>query len=328
MNKYVIIAAATIFALVRIPAASAEDLGLDNIRVSVYEQTASVFWTTDVSTTGTVEYGTTSGSYTTTMTTDSDTVHRVYLANLAKNTTYYYRITVEDLDGATEQSNEKTFTTVSPTFVISLKQNVRSSNKVIVHVRTNKTADLSVAYGTTADALTQQATTLNLFGGDRNDEHFVLRNLKANTTYYYQARATIEKNGVVSETVTSDVKTVTTRGVPKITSISRTRGSKNTILTIKGKNFGESIGNATIKTAVAIGCSLNTWPTKYIGEKEPTCLTTILSWSDTTIQVRVGRNAVSGRIYVGKAYQPGLGNFDGKSNIFTVKGPTFTVLGR
>jgi len=86
---------------------------------SIATSTATITWTTDVSTaTNTVEYGTTSalGSSQVTSTGDNQTSHSASLTGLAPNTLYYYKVK-SSAGGTTKESDMITFTT-APSGVI------------------------------------------------------------------------------------------------------------------------------------------------------------------------------------------------------------------
>lgn len=81
-----------------------------------YANTApAIRWTTDNWTTGWVDWGTTSGSYTSSAGFDSVTAdHAVQMPGLTLGTTYYYRVRGVDQLGRPYSSGEKTYTPASP----------------------------------------------------------------------------------------------------------------------------------------------------------------------------------------------------------------------
>jgi fibronectin type 3 domain-containing protein len=78
---------------------------ITNYQVSVKTgTTATVTWTTDVPTTGTISYGTTSSLGLSLSDSISATSHTLTLKNLTKNTKYYYKITATAPGGSTSST--------------------------------------------------------------------------------------------------------------------------------------------------------------------------------------------------------------------------------
>lgn len=288
-------------------------IDIESVSATVNLNTALVEWTTDVSTTGLLEYGTTSGTYTKQVSTDFGTSHNVYLNNLTAETTYYYRVTVTDEDGTSKQSSEKTFLTESTKLAFrSVTEVIRSSNRVVIRVTMNKSAVPNVYLGTQPDVLTKRAENIGfLYGSEGTDQtSLLLAGLKPNTTYYYQAVAT--RNNIYGnpvETTVSEVHSIRTRGIAKVTSITRSGES----IIIRGQNFGEG-SSSPLQVAVGVGCSLSKWPSTT-----PKCLTTITSWSDSQIVAKFKTTTPRhGIVYVAKTYQKAYGYV----NLFTIKGPS------
>jgi hypothetical protein len=87
------------------------DPEISDIVVSDISDTqAKISWTTDVSTTTVVDYGTT-GAYGSTITGDSGTTHSVTITGLSANTTYHYNVKSVRAEGNSAESGENTFTT-------------------------------------------------------------------------------------------------------------------------------------------------------------------------------------------------------------------------
>lgn len=87
---------------------------ITSISASALTTTASIHWTTDKLTTGTVSYGpdTSYGLQATDSTVD--TSHSVSLTGLTPSTTYHYQITAVDQSSNTTVSTDGTFTTATP----------------------------------------------------------------------------------------------------------------------------------------------------------------------------------------------------------------------
>lgn len=288
---------------------------LESVTATVNLNIVTIAWTTDISTTGLLEYGTSSGNYTKQVTTDFDTSHSVYLNNLAENTTYYYRVTATDEEGASTQSAEQTFLTENVLLAYrSITEVIRSSNRAVIKVVLNQRGTPSVYFGTNPEALTKRAeyisTPFSIAGTQTG--YFLLGSLKPGTTYYYQAISYCPySGGCTGESAFSDIRSLRTRGVTRITSVSRS--GQNII--IQGLNFGESSSDPLI-VAVGIGCSLSTWPTST-----PRCLADIVSWSDSRIVAKFKSSTPrNGIVYVAKKYTKP--SFGGYVHLFTVKGPS------
>ncbi len=282
----------------------------------------TITWTTDVTATSVLEYGTESGVYTGQRTTSSGTDHKVTFSDLAQNTAYYFRITAKDADGDTTQSGEQSFKTKSSSLIFTdLHVTALGANTMVVEARTNKDAYATLWYGTSATSLTTSVgDAIQMSPAGNTLFQFVVRNLTANTTYFFKATAAQNTTFYETpETAESVVESVTMRKQTKITSISPVRGSNGSKLTIWGQGFGGGHGtlNPELKTVVGLGCSISKWP-----KKAPTCLAQVLSWTDSKIVVRVGKNAKTGSIYIGKAFALEF-PFD-PVNIYTVRGPKFT----
>lgn len=114
---------------------------------------ATVSWTTDIQSDTVLEYGTSSGSYTTVSTPDPVTNHSITVDNLEKNTLYYYRVTSNAGSLTPAQSTEKTFTT-SP-LTISGVAAVKTDNGATINWTTNEPATSLLHYGTKSGELTK-----------------------------------------------------------------------------------------------------------------------------------------------------------------------------
>lgn len=301
--------------------------------VYTYLNSAEIAWTTDVTSTGTMKYGTTSGVYTGTVTTESGTVHRAYLQGLDTGTTYYYTITAAGLDGSTTTTSEQSFTTVSDAPRISqVNVTLVGSTKAVVFFTANTYAHSTLTYGPSATALTEISHSL-IKNDSAGDTQFsmLLDNLKSNTVYYYQISAnSTNAYGDPVKTFSTPVYSLKTTIVPVITSISPVKGKVGTTVTIKGKGFGSGMskGHRPVDAIVAFGCSISRWDTNNpVGNaKNIKCLSKITSWTDTKITAKVLKGAVTGPVYIGKAVASNSSSLIQKSaSIFTIKSPSFKV---
>lgn len=344
-----IVALVAIFAFLSVPDANAKEVDIEEVRQTpiIFDETNStqqirILWSTDVSASGTVKYGTTSGSYTEEVTTDTDTDHLVILKNLSADTTYYYKIIVEDLDGNTDSSRERSFTTQSADLTATLVLHSRGSNKISFQNWSNKFAVHSVAYGTSPDALNKQATMSSSFCDNwapTPDSYSVAKNLTPDTDYYFQLTATqttrnADGTCITVATATSQVYKVKTLGKPKITSVSPVRGKRNTVITITGRNFGsgEAIrvnpdylepNNGRVWFSCTRDRRPDTATDPYPLPSSTRCDAEIISWSNTKIVAKLtGGTPTEGRIYV--LHKVGV-PFVGFLDLFTVKGPIFNT---
>jgi len=280
----------------------------------------TIKWTTDQTTSGEFQYGTVSGQYASSITTDPETRHDVTLNDLAPETKYYYRIIAMDEDGNTDISSQQTFTTLSTSLTVTAKVRTIGSTVIAFHLMSNKHPwSYHLFYGTSPETMTEHV--LKNVEGVGTDIHIV-KNLKPNTKYYYQARAEMRPPQRPEEAATP-IKSFTTRGTTRITGISPTSGPKGTRITITGVNFGVSeefdyydgmVGD--VETLVSVGCRKSDWLTA-----RSYCKSKILSWSNTQIVISLGKHPSTGPVRIEKRFRSGFGT----SGIFAVKGPTFTV---
>jgi hypothetical protein len=146
-----------------------------------------------------VDYGTTNtyGS-STTKTTDFKAFNVVKLTGLTANTTYHYKVTVEDKSGNTKTSGDrmlKTDAVVDATApVISNVQVTAITNaSATITWTTNENTDSKVEYGTT-----------NTYGTNSTDASLVtnhsrvLTGLTQNTTYHYKITSKDSSNNTIS----------------------------------------------------------------------------------------------------------------------------------
>lgn len=314
--------------------ARAVEFSVDNVRVTTAIDNAAVSWTTDVTTTGTFDYGTESGTYSKSVSTDSDTSHYISLSNLEPGTKYYYRITATALDDTEATSGEKSFITLPKDLaLISSEVVARGSDKIIIKTTANRRALITIAYGTAEDALTSTSESSDFSSTTCSAEvvnHNLLKGLKASTMYFYQITLREPESDCVGDStaITYSIKQAKTTGAPVITSITPKSRKVGTMVTIRGKNFdqGMSKGHMPIDTAIAFGCNLNNWPRVTSRTPETKCLGYINSWSDTKIVATVLKSGTTGPIYIGKAYRGA--SYKGWSHLklFIIKGPKLTVI--
>lgn len=311
----------------------AADPEISNVSVSVQKTTATISWQTDETAIGTLSYGTTSGSYTNTATTTSDTVHVAYLADLKAGTTYYYKISVEATDGSTTETNESTFATYSGNpQLVSSEVVTRTSDKIVIKTTANTYVKVTIKYGTSASDLSSTSKSSDFIQGSfctgQQVNYNLLKNLQPNTTYYYTIAlypvlATCDED--TASVVVSGVKSIKSTGRPIITGISPKTGKSGTRVTITGQNFGEGMskGHNPVDAVVSFGCALPNW--QNLRGSNPKCLGWIESWSNTKIVAKTLKTAVTGPVYIGKAFTGDSYGTWSNLKMFVLKGPKFTV---
>lgn len=275
---------------------------ISDIRVYLsYGNSISINWTTDISTSGKVQLGTSSGAYTQEKVTDtgSATNHSVYISELQFSTQYYYRIVATNQSGQTTYSPEGTFTTTSSTLEIMQIENLGiGPDKAIIGTQSNFPGYHSLRYGTDPNNLdTVVSPASPSHGGDTSGE-FTLKNLKPETVYHYQ----VQVSSIVSE-----VQTFSTTSVPEIRSIEPTSGPVGTEIKINGQGFGTP-AHVQFLTSVYIGCDYG-----YAAS----CRGEVVSWTDSTIVARVKTGGQTGPITI----HHGSGDVE----FFTAKGGNFTL---
>lgn len=155
----------------------------------------TITWTTNVSCTSVVDYGTTSGTYGESHGLDNtsslNTTHSVTLKGLTANTTYYYRVKGRDQFGnLTTPSTERAFTTGSTAGSITGVTKSGSQSKDVI------TGQITIGWNTnTASSSYVEYGQTDAYGSEsgQNDSvtsHSVtLKGLTANTTYHYRVKS-------------------------------------------------------------------------------------------------------------------------------------------
>lgn len=88
---------------------------ISNVTVSsVTTDTATISWTTDIPTNGSVEFGPTGAYGASVADTQSTTSHRITLSGLSLATTYHFRVVATNGYGFSAVTSDQTFTTLSP----------------------------------------------------------------------------------------------------------------------------------------------------------------------------------------------------------------------
>lgn len=338
------------FGFLGLNAVHAGEVDIDNILqfpVRYYPQTheyhLTVIWDTDVTTTGKIIYGTSSGSLTTEVEelddngqVETGTEHTLTLVHLTPNTTYYYRIVAEDDDANSERSRERSFRTYDDALDVEFSRFViRGHNMIVIETWSNMTAAHGVLYGTSPDNLNKVAFFTDRFevGQPYNKGYHVVSKLKPNTRYYFKVVATQGRDPNTGEAYDPPLRAETsifsgsTTGRPKITSVSPTSGRRGTTITITGMNFGPymTVSHEDWLGRVWFACTPDKKdkhtpfdPVQPRGK----CGATIQEWTDSRIVAKLeGGTPLTGRIYVSKKF----GVPFKMVNPYTIKGPVFTV---
>lgn len=158
---------------------------ISNVQSSgVTNNAATITWTTDITSTSRVEYGTTT-SYGNFSPLDSTLVtsHSVTLSGLSANTTYHYRV-ISAKGSGTATSSDYTFTTLGPPTITTGPSVDAATTTATITWTTNVSASTTVHYGPTS-SYGSTAT------GSTGTSHSVtISGLTAATTYHYKVVST------------------------------------------------------------------------------------------------------------------------------------------
>jgi phosphodiesterase/alkaline phosphatase D-like protein len=168
--------------------------------------TATVAWSTDSASTSRVDYGTSATALSLNASNATlVTSHSITLTGLTAPTTYYFRVTSVDGSGnsATSpvtSSSPASFTTVDTTApVITAVTATPGSNSATIIWSTNEASTSRVDYGTSAAALSSNASSANLVTG----HSVTLTGLTAPTTYYFRVTSVDASSNSATSPVTS-----------------------------------------------------------------------------------------------------------------------------
>lgn len=130
---------------------SAPDLSTGPTAGSLTTKKASITWTTSRSADSKIQFGTTSGSYSSDEVSNSSQTssHTVNLTNLKAGTTYYYKAKWTDEDGNTGTSDEKTFNTVSAPIAKNVSVTSLGLTSGLINYTVTNASSVKIYYGTT-----------------------------------------------------------------------------------------------------------------------------------------------------------------------------------
>lgn len=153
---------------------------------------ATITWTTDVSATSQVYYGTTNAFGSSTTETVSTTKnHSVNITGLTVNTDYYFYIASKDAANNTSTAGEDgsyIFTTTAAGPVISAVTDSASADNATITWTTDVAATTQVFYGTTV-SFGSQTTEIDKDANMKTAHSVTLTGLSAGTKYYYYVRS-------------------------------------------------------------------------------------------------------------------------------------------
>ncbi len=274
--------------------------------VSIAQTTATITWTTNESSTTTVEYGLT-GSYGSTATTGgSVTSHTQGLTGLTAGTEYHYR--VRSIDGAGNEaiSDDATFTTSASTLDVSapIVSNIQAgsitTSGAAITWATDELATSRIEYGTTSTY--GSFTTLDGVA-DLTSHSVALSGLTAGTEYHYR----VISADVTGNTTTSGDQTFTTSAAaadvtapiaPVITTSSTTIDASTYAVsgTVTAESTAQTVTVYNGSTAVA---------------------TVVVPATQTTWSVTVSLTQGSANAFTAKSTDD-AGNISGVSNTVTI----------
>ncbi len=269
-------------------------------------------WTTDEKTTGKVEWGTSSGNYTNSLTDGAAGAMSHYIiledSYFQLGASYFFRITATDTSGNSSYSKEYSYIIPGKEIkVIRTKTQDIGSDSAVIQAQLNRTGLIKISYGESSGnytAISGGTNRLALVSGSpaEKTKSVLLTGLKPSAKYYavietvspYDENFTANKIGVT--TSVSDEFSFTTTGEPEITGLSPKKGKRGTIVTLKGINFGNDSGLSNELLRVSTGCAIN-------AQGKSSCLAEIISWTDSEIQFIIKEKSKSGIVYAYKGYR-------------------------
>ena len=222
--------------------------------------TATITWTTDKASTSRVDYGTSATALTLTVSSVAlSTAHSISLTGLTSGTAYFYRVTSVDSAGNSATSPATTapaatFTTTTPPPVITLVKATPGMATATITWTTDKTSTSRVDYGTSATALTLNASSASLVTA----HSISLADLTAGTAYFYRVTSVDSAGNSATSPVTSlSPLTFTTTTQPLvITAVSVTPGSTAATITwTTDKTSNSRVDYGTSASALTLNSS-------------------------------------------------------------------------
>ena len=188
---------------------------------SITSSTALITWTTDQASNSVVNYGTSTTSNPTLVTS-----HSVMLTGLTPNTMYTFTVTSANASNVSTTSSNYSFTTSTPSAGAPVISNVAfwgvTGSGVIISWSTNVPSNTSVAFGTAANQLSQTSPVQTPL---TNSHGVTLTGLNPGTTYYFQAQSA-DVNGNTGYSTIFSFTTIA--GPPTISAVTVTPADNHT----------------------------------------------------------------------------------------------------
>jgi len=165
---------------------------ISNLSAWTTAYTAVIVWQTDELSDSYIEWGTSSGSYTFSTSTDVDTIyHVIRLTDLTENQTYYYKVRSTDPNGNQIESSEASFKPVrerdtTPPVISNVSVSDVYTCQAKISWQTDEISDSIVEYSTSSDFSSYLAKTDSQMV---NSHSVVLTGLLPDTTYYFRVKS-------------------------------------------------------------------------------------------------------------------------------------------
>lgn len=174
--------------------------------VTTGASTATITWTTDRTTFGTVEYGKTTDYGLSSAESTSTTSHSVKVTGLMPGQTYHYRIQSMDDSGLVDYlrtaaySSDYSFTTLSTPTISDVNVTDESLDSAVINWTTTNMATSTIEYGLTTTYGTSVSVSIGSGAGTHSAK---LSSLKNSSTYHFRIRGTdVDGNDLVSDDYT------------------------------------------------------------------------------------------------------------------------------
>jgi len=165
---------------------------ISNLSAWTTAYTTVIVWQTDELSDSYIEWGTSSGSYTFSTSTDVDTIyHVIRLTDLTENQTYYYKVRSTDPNGNQTESSEGSFKPVrerdtTPPVISNVSVSDVYTCQAKISWQTDELSNSIVEYSTSSDFSGYLAKTDSQMGKSHS---VVLTGLLPNTTYYFRVKS-------------------------------------------------------------------------------------------------------------------------------------------
>jgi len=165
---------------------------ISNLSAWTTAYTAVIVWQTDEVSDSYIEWGTSSGSYTFSTSSDVDTIyHVIRLTDLTENQTYYYKVRSTDPNGNQTESSQASFKPVrerdtTPPVISNVSVSDVYTTQAKISWQTDEISDSIVEYSTSSDFSASSAETDSQMVKSHS---VVLTGLLPNTTYYFRVKS-------------------------------------------------------------------------------------------------------------------------------------------